>query len=366
MKATINKSSEECSRWMQHVHEVQSKRSPEAVEAARKKVEQARQREVSYRQCKAVKGHSVRSRALACEGLRQMAVSAPHEQMAVQGRWKNAQEASTSRKQGLLTKVSSVLAARSNGPIEEAAVEVLNDASDSEDEAMAEVANIVGAADAHSMAAVGAEGVETQTGTGVRGSREAETIENLLSQLKQEPQNGAECAAKFMLYESYAPEVEQIRNDLFKFLEENRPTIPAAVITDMDKQARNIDSAEAMGIPDDTREWFVYHMMRQAERNNKKLAGILDAFEKKLQFLAVNDQTECPICLECFEDGGVHAPETLGCCHKVCKDCWTNWSTIMHGRPFCPLCRNEEFLGAVASRVSGAHAPMATDSDDEP
>merc|ERR1712032_1250089 len=184
-------------------------------------------------------------------------------------------------------------------------------------------------------------------------------------QLRQELADEAECMAKFMLYEGYASEVEQMRTDLFKFHEQNAPTMPAAVVTDMDKKMKSIDSTEAMGIPDDVREWFVYHMMRQAERNNKTMAGILDSFEKKLEFLTSNDQPECPICLECFEEGGVHAPETLGCCHKVCKDCWTHWSTVMHGRPFCPLCRNDEFLGAVAARVSGARAPAAVDTDDE-
>lgn len=238
--------------------------------------------------------------------------------------------------------------------------EILRDASDSEDEAMEEVANIVGAADVRSMAAVGAEGVEiSATGNHTHKGSEANTVEALLHQLRQEPKDEAECSAKFLLYEGYASEVEQIRGDLFKFHEENGPTLPAAVAADMDKHVRSIDSTEAMGIHDGAREWFVYHMMRQAEKNNKKMAGTLESFEKKLQFLASNDQAECPICLESFSDSGLHAPETLGCCHKVCKDCWANWSTMMRERPFCPLCRNEEFLGAVAARVSAAAAPAA-------
>merc|ERR1711988_759840 len=57
-----------------------------------------------------------------------------------------------------------------------------------------------------------------------------------------------------------------------------------------------------MQIPDRSREWFVYHMMRQAEKNNLKMAGILDGFDKKLKFLAQNDQAECPVCFEPFQD----------------------------------------------------------------
>merc|ERR1712083_1245148 len=104
-----------------------------------------------------------------------------------------------------------------------------------------------------------------------------------------------------------------------KFHEETKPTVPAAIAADMDSQVKGIDSAEAMGIQDDAREWFVFHMMRKAERNNLKMAGILDGFEKKLQFLATNDQRECPVCLEDFQENGPHAAETLGCCHKVCR-----------------------------------------------
>merc|ERR1719183_2803403 len=158
------------------------------------------------------------------------------------------------------------------------------------------------------MAAVGQEGLRPQVqGDGMRPSAarggDSSTVQTLLQQLRKEPKDEAECTAKFLLYEGYATEVEEMRSTLFKFYEESRPTVPAAVVTDMDKQVKGIDSTEAMGIPDRAREWFVYHMMRQAERNNLHMATILDGFEKKLEFLASNDQTECPVCLEDFQEG---------------------------------------------------------------
>merc|ERR1719424_2610189 len=233
---------------------------------------------------------------------------------------------------------------------------------------MAEVAQIVGSADVRAMAAVGQEGLRPvakarscpatagaargrRAGSPAQGAEAPGTVETLLAQLKKEPTVEAECTAKFLLYEGYAGEVEEMRNTLFKFFEDSRPSMPASVATDMDRTLKGIDSKEAMGIPDRAREWFVYHMMRQAERNNLHMASILDGFEKKLEFLASNDQTECPVCLEDFQEGTVHAAETLSCCHKVCKDCWANWSTAMGGRPFCPLCRHEEFLGALVERM---------------
>merc|ERR1712007_315889 len=81
----------------------------------------------------------------------------------------------------------------------------------------------------------------------------------------------------------------------------------------------------------------------------------VNGLEKKLEFLASDAQTECPVCLEDFDlmtdPPTLRTPETLGCCHKVCKECWLHWSSVMHGNPFCPLCRHDEFLGAVASHV---------------
>lgn len=347
---------------MHKVHNVQSKRTPEAWQAAQLRIEQARQHEVSYRKCKAVKSHAVRSRALAAEGLRQMAVSErPDEHMAIQARWKCAQEASKSRQVTVMKRADEALSTRARLRADSPEAR-LSDAEEEEDEAMMEVAELVGAADVRSMAAVGEEGMRRPQAPGIaeegmrpqapgNAGRDSGTVQTLLQQLKTEPKDEAEMSAKFLLYSNYGEEVEEMRNSLFKFYEESRPTVPGAVATDMDKQVKGIDSTEAMGIPDDAREWIVYHMMRQAERNNLHMASILDGFEKKLQFLASNDQTECPVCLECFAESGTHASETLGCCHKVCKDCWTNWSAVMHGRPFCPLCRNDEFLGAIAERM---------------
>jgi len=262
------------------------------------------------------------------------------EHLAVQTRWKSAQESS-----------SRFASARWDAFSREAPAvpepQLLID--EDEDEAMAEAADLMGAGDVNALTALGNDGLEDVPRTAGTGR----SIDELLSQLRKEPANEEECAAKFMLYEGYAREVEEMRSTLLKFNEETRPFLPATVAADLGNQIRKIDSTEAMGIPDDVREWFVFHMMRKAERNNLSMARILENFEKKLAFLANNDQQECPVCLEKFETGD-KAPETLGCCHKVCKECWESWTQVMGGRPFCPLCRHDEFLGAVAARLSEA------------
>jgi len=345
---------EDTNRWMRRVHEAHSKRSPEMWEAARQRAESARLHEASARKCKAVKGHAVRSRALASECLRQMSVSAaPEEHMAVQARWRSAQEASSRHQEERMTRMSAQVLSRQ---VENERSELLRDADAEEEDAMAEVAGLVGAGDVLAMAALGTEGIAPGTGGGAPRSEmspgSGTGVEALLQQLRDEPKDEAECTAKFMLYEGYASEVEAMRGTLTKFHEDTMPTMPSAVASDMDKQVKGVDSTEAMGIPDDAREWFVFHMMRQAERNNMKMASILDGFEKKIAFLAANDQTECPVCFDAFEDSGEHSVETLSCCHKVCKECWDSWSAVMLGHPFCPLCRHEEFIGTVAARVA--------------
>lgn len=334
---------------MQRVHDAQQKRTPEVVAAARQKYEQARQHVSAVRKCKAVKSHALRSKALATEALGQMAASAPEEAMRVQERWQSAQVVSRARQERSYAKRSQALAPRALGSAQE--VEVMSDAEASDEEGAAEVAQLVGASDAHAMMAVATAPV-APAGVASRAGP-ADTVQTLLAQLRREPASESECYAKFMLYEGYASEVEQMRATLFKFYDESHPTCPPVIAAGMQKEMKSIDTAESMGIPDQSRDWFVYHMMRQAERNNTKMASILDGFEKKLEFLASNDQTECPVCLEDFEVDGSRAPETLSCCHKVCKDCWKHWSAANHGRPFCPLCRHDEFLGAVASRVAG-------------
>jgi len=405
--------------WVQKILQAQSRRAPEELDVVRERMETARQHEAAARKCKAVKGLAVRSRALCAEGLRQMAVVEASEDYAVvQDRWRSAQEVSRARQKkkckrlgrerlrrrrsrsrcrsGSLGSAGSRLRCRwsrshcrsdSSGSASSDAC-LLRCASDSEESAMAEAAGLVGASDAVAMAATGAEGLDgaaapaSPTLWGHQrhddflsdSASDAESFEGppaavgatpdggnmgmvnaLLQQLKQEPDDAVECAAKFKLYEGYAVEVESMRSALLQFYGESTSALPPAIVTDMDQQVQSIDCEAAMQIPDRSQEWFVYHMMCQAERNNLRMGRILDNMEKKLKFIVANEQAECPVCLDAFGEGS-RVPETLGCCHKVCRECWHHWSRVVGSRPFCPLCRHKDFLGAVAecaSRGSG-------------
>jgi len=316
--------------------------TPEQREVLRVRIEASREMTTRVKKLKAVKSHAVRSHALAQEALNQMSsasVATPVAFQEVSSRWKSAQQASEARQSRVLHRLT---APRRE---EESVRAEAEESDENEDEAVAEVAQLVGAAPE----ALSAPSAAARAGGAVA------SVEAHQAQLRVEPKAEEECAAKFMLYEGYAQEVEKIRKALFDFFEENSPTLPPAVAQEMGRQLRKVDSHEAMGVPDDDgRTWFVYHMMRQAERNNCAMASVLEGFQKKLEHLAKNDQTECPICLEAFAEegaagGGGRAAETLSCCHKLCQECWAHWKQVRQGHVFCPLCRHEEFLSAVSS-----------------
>ena len=73
----------------------------------------------------------------------------------------------------------------------------------------------------------------------------------------------------------------------------------------------------------------------------------------KLELLA--SQSDCPVCFEPLAGVGAGATDgrkatTLGCAHRVCEECWAMWSASCRARgkaPFCPLCREDEFVGYV-------------------
>ena len=149
-EGSTRRSVEACLDWARRVHEVQSKRNPAEWEAAKHRIESAREHERQSRKCKAVKNHAIRSRALAAEGLRQMSAAPASEHLAVQTRWMSAQEHSS--------KFASARWDTYNGePAADAVPQLL--AEEEDDEAMAEAANLM-AADVTALNALGNDGLE--------------------------------------------------------------------------------------------------------------------------------------------------------------------------------------------------------------
>ena len=124
------------------------------------------------------------------------------------------------------------------------------------------------------------------------------------------------------------------------------------MLTDNNKRKiKGIDSEENMGaFFQEGGPWFVLPMIKKAFQNNKSTSGILDEMRRKLELLAA--QPDCPVCLEKFDPSIPElTPVVLGCCHKVCAECWANWKRVARGRTTCPLCRNVEFLSIMGVAV---------------
>lgn len=180
-----------------------------------------------------------------------------------------------------------------------------------------------------------------------------------LKQLETEPADAASCAAKFELYEGYAKLTEDARAatlELWVTAQQDFDAANAATTKQqIEREIAAIDRVANLGIDFDERRWFVHGMTKAACRNQRTLNTVLGGIQTKLELLA--SQSECPVCFDTF--GNERPSTTLGCAHKVCTECWAHWSSMARGaNPACPLCRHEEFLGAVLAADGGETADV--------
>lgn len=168
-------------------------------------------------------------------------------------------------------------------------------------------------------------------------------LEILLQQLAREPTEAAEVTAKFMLFETYLANVVSIREEMFGFWEESKHQFAGSVLSSCEREIREIDSEEAQGLVDDPQTWFVYGMTKKASDNSTKISQILSALRARLELLS-QDIGECPYCLDVMH---LESSTVLGCCHRVCTNCWEHWVELKKEAAFCPLCRHEEFMSDI-------------------
>jgi hypothetical protein len=195
-------------------------------------------------------------------------------------------------------------------------------------------------------------------------------MEQLLAQLRAEPDTDDERAAKFALYETFSETTQKAREALFTFWDgckhefggdggggggggggQAREGVAHAL--------KRLDRQENWAIEFADGRWFVFDMARKCDANSALIDSTLGSIKTKLELLARQD--DCPICLEPLaedaEGGDDAGVVVLGCCHKVCRECWDEWVKLKRGRAFCPLCRNDEFLGDVVEG-HGVPAPL--------
>ena len=180
-------------------------------------------------------------------------------------------------------------------------------------------------------------------------------LHNLLGQLAVEPNDDLELAAKFQLFETFLQTVTTIREETHGYWRENADLFEGGIRVAAQKEVDNIDCENAMGVIDDPSKWFVYGMTKKANENSKKIGQTLSLLRSRLDQIISNnnDLGQCPFCLDDMtpmkESGGTIV---LGCCHRVCSDCWKHWQALKGNRAFCPLCRHEEFVSSVLSSAN--------------
>ncbi len=172
----------------------------------------------------------------------------------------------------------------------------------------------------------------------------------LLEQLRVEPEDPAELSAKFSVFETYLNTVVELRQEVVAGVERAREHLEASAMAVVEHKLNALNSHEHLGAADDPNVWLVYGMMKTASENHARLSTVLRDVETKLALVAA--EVDCPICLEPLGIGeGKKPPKMLACCHRTCLDCWTEWTSV-HPHPFCPLCRNVEFVEALARIAS--------------
>eukprot|EP00756_Hemistasia_phaeocysticola_P031807 Hpha_TRINITY_DN16377_c2_g1::TRINITY_DN16377_c2_g1_i1::g.58108::m.58108 len=187
---------------------------------------------------------------------------------------------------------------------------------------------------------------EVNVATGVAADIDTEQdAQAVLETFRKEPADDAACAEKSKVFETYFATIEKLRRDIEGFWAESNEHFEGKSKAECERlMKKTLDSPEAMGVHDREDVWVLYLMLRQCQRNEVSMRGLLKSLQSKLELLSSQD--ECPVCLDALEDAD--EVTTLGCCHKVCTSCYKYWSQ-MQSQAFCPLCRHHDFLDAVGA-----------------
>ena len=168
--------------------------------------------------------------------------------------------------------------------------------------------------------------------------------------LREEPTNEEELASKFQLFEVYSGNVQRIRASMMELWESTKPHLQPAAVTALHRRICHVDREQNMGVFNESRNWVVYDMAKQADSNCSTIRDCMKALQTALDVIA--SQEDCPVCLEKL--GSQAPPHMLTCCHSLCRECWEHWSEVCRPVPFCPLCRNQEFIDVLARARSSA------------
>ena len=185
-------------------------------------------------------------------------------------------------------------------------------------------------------------------GVGAQAALDASSsaLTALLAQLSAQPGTDEERAAKFGLYESHSETLSTQRTALNVLWSSCKSDFNGAAKEAVERELKGVDCHGNLELWEDKRHWFVYSMAVKANANQRILEATLAAINTRLQLLS--SDADCPVCLESLGDAA--DVTALGCAHRCCSECWTQWSMQCqqtHTTPFCPLCRQEQFVDAL-------------------
>lgn len=177
----------------------------------------------------------------------------------------------------------------------------------------------------------------------------ARDLQDAAEELRKEPADDEERSAKFLIFDAYMSTVTALREQLFEFWQLNKMQFAEDARAALNATIVRLDSnMDNLGIQDNPSVWIVFGMMKKAAQNHATLAGLIREIECKIALIA--EPADCPCCLEALQllptDPGKPC-KLLSCCHKVCADCWVEWSAICRP-PICPLCRTVDFLATIS------------------
>ena len=124
----------------------------------------------------------------------------------------------------------------------------------------------------------------------------------LLEQFKQEPSSEEDLSTKFTIYENFAGTICAIREHAVEFFSSNIDKFEGLAKSSVMKKLREIDSPEALSVPNGSSNWIVYEMAKKANENGALINNLLEDFKSKLALLA-SAVDECPFCLSSIANG---------------------------------------------------------------
>jgi len=363
--------------WAQRIQDKYNKRSPAAVEKAKRLAIQQTRASGNYRALNQLQFSNVASSAAFLSGLEQCAVTDKQPKNQRTSGYERAQKNSTNQMQqaGTLHTYENVnfdnIGAQTTGNIqqEETALRLAEVVGLPQNSEIYQSIQQLQQEQEHRGAGPIYQRLSSCQGNSITSSTNSSPVvmlarntklsgeqetNKLLASLKEDPSDDAARAAKWAIYDMASTTLTDTRRVLFEIWDgckddftETHHSVKATIENDL----KGIDKPEHMGIESVDHEWFVYGMAKKVVANTSMVDAVMRNISTKLELLG--NQTECPVCYDKFAQNVEVA--ILPCAHMVCRDCWLHWELVqkaMQQTAFCPMCRQDAFVTSIVKHAT--------------